>query len=368
MLNRILYALLLLSPGLIAQITFVMPPKLANQAGNRSDSTIFMGLEKVPMQPVHIQLIYNSADVPFAAAPVQSISFRRPNYAASLPANPAATATMTIKMSSGPNDEATASKLFASNLGTVVTQVFQGKINLPSQAYSGPGAAAFNVKIPFNPPFIFTKTAGKGLVVDIVTSQYTPTASKASWLVDAQYEQGSGGRTTNGTSQVNCKFSTGKFSSSISSRPPKGPGYEFYYSLGSLLPNAPGLQVFGSMGVGSVWGPITLPLDLGPLGAPGCQWKVDILVAWPVTTDANGNLPYTTMIPNDPALIGAYWFEQCAIVDQAANALGLVTTWSSKWTIGNTPLPGGSIVYKALDTAGAKEGGFTQTAVVARFN
>jgi hypothetical protein len=42
-------------------------------------------------------------------------------------------------------------------------------------------------------------------------------------------------------------------------------------------------------------------------------------------------------LPSDPAIAGRTFYEQAVLVDPGANAWGLATTWSSKWTVGVHP-------------------------------
>ncbi|MBK9388315.1 MAG: FG-GAP repeat protein [Planctomycetes bacterium] len=85
--------------------------------------------------------------------------------------------------------------------------------------------------------------------------------------------------------------------------------------LRAALPNAPALLQAGT--------PIALPLD--PLGAPSCTlYSYGDVLALASTTDAEGRatLPPLT-VPLDPGLIGARFDAQWAVLDAAANSLGL---------------------------------------------
>ena len=80
-------------------------------------------------------------------------------------------------------------------------------------------------------------------------------------------------------------------------------------------------------------GLIPLPLDLGVLGAPGCNLRVSLDVTDTVIgagTTANWNFA----IPNNPALVGFQLFNQAASVD-TTNAFGFVMSDAYAWMVGS---------------------------------
>ena len=84
----------------------------------------------------------------------------------------------------------------------------------------------------------------------------------------------------------------------------------------------------------SQWGSFNLPLDLSPLGAPGCSLYVSTELFTPFNTDASGKASLGFGIPNVPALIGSSFFQQAMILDAKANKLGLAFTNAGQGTIG----------------------------------
>jgi hypothetical protein len=55
-----------------------------------------------------------------------------------------------------------------------------------------------------------------------------------------------------------------------------------------------------------------------------------------LTGTSNGTCDWPTVnIPSDPWLGGKTFFDQGLFLDPFANAWGVVTSWSSKWTIGS---------------------------------
>ena len=79
-------------------------------------------------------------------------------------------------------------------------------------------------------------------------------------------------------------------------------------------------------------GPFTLPLDMGPFGAPGCKlYQSTDAVAGPIPTGAQAAFA----VPNDLGLVGLNVYAQCAILDSSAapNPAGLVFSDLLKMTI-----------------------------------
>lgn len=67
-------------------------------------------------------------------------------------------------------------------------------------------------------------------------------------------------------------------------------------------------------------------LDLTPLGAPGCEFRVASAVEFPVVTDANGDLRAPMPVPDWPALQGLAFDVQFGVLDPTANAFGIALT------------------------------------------
>mgnify|MGYP001296829974 CR=1 FL=1 len=93
--------------------------------------------------------------------------------------------------------------------------------------------------------------------------------------------------------------------------------------LEGAAPGSPGLLLMGASD--AAWGAVPLPLDLGNLGAVGCSVLAspDIVVPGG-PADSNGSLALPVSVPPDPHLVGATVYVQWAVIDPAANPLGLV--------------------------------------------
>ena len=70
---------------------------------------------------------------------------------------------------------------------------------------------------------------------------------------------------------------------------------------------------------------VPLPIDLTPLGAPGCNLYVGPTLTQPLVPGA-GFLAWSVPVPNDPLISGTLVYQQVAFVDPSLNALGLTTT------------------------------------------
>ncbi len=82
-------------------------------------------------------------------------------------------------------------------------------------------------------------------------------------------------------------------------------------------------------------GVLPLPIDLGALGAPGCQIHVDLLALGTTATDGSGTARQAIVLPTQSGLVGQTFFAQWLVLAPAANALGLVTSAGAACRIGN---------------------------------
>ncbi|MGE3881291.1 MAG: hypothetical protein AB7I19_19685 [Planctomycetota bacterium] len=77
----------------------------------------------------------------------------------------------------------------------------------------------------------------------------------------------------------------------------------------------------GAIAVGLL-GFLNQPIDLGPLGAPGCVVATDI-ASLTTIPHAAGSGTWSLSIPNQAALLSLAFLQQCLVLDPPANALGL---------------------------------------------
>jgi hypothetical protein len=276
------------------------------------------------------QLIYPTSDISQPSAVWRSMAVRRPANLATF--NPAITVNATIVISVSPLAYDAMTTTFASNHGPVPVTVHSGPLSLPARAQPPAWPAPWEV-LPFGTPFAFQQANGASLVIDVHQSRNPGPV----WHVEVMWPD-LGTQQNNQTSSLpNCRFSNGSYNTFIVYTLPTL-GNPWRVSYQPLPPNRVGVGVLGTQGMGGTWGGLRLPIDLTPLGAPGCTWNVSVDVIVPLTN--SGSSLYTwpdLLIPSDTALAGQTFYEQAFLVDPGANALGLATTWSSKWTIGVHP-------------------------------
>ncbi len=111
---------------------------------------------------------------------------------------------------------------------------------------------------------------------------------------------------------------------------------EIGQSVTYRLANAPNFAVCATMfGFDNVsWNGAPLPVELGPIGAPGCRIRINAVITDPAFTSLTGTSQVTLPFANDPSLIGRQLFTQYLVVDAPANALGITFSNAIRTTIG----------------------------------
>ena len=302
------------------------PPNVTTPSPTYSAFVFYSDLDP---RDSHTQLVYPTSDVGQASAVWSSLGVRRPAYLAT--ANPAITVTAKIVMSVSPlaYDEVTGT--FATNHGPAPVTVHAGLLSLPARTQPAAWPAPWEV-IAFATPFPFQRVNGRSLVVDIHQSRIAPGLA---WHVEVS-QPGIGARQDNLPSwPPTCRFSNGQTNSFLTYQMPSV-GSSWTLSYQPLPLNRVAIGVLGTPGIGGTWAGLRLPIDLAPLGAPSCTWNVSVDVTVPLV--GSGPLySWELRLPSDPAIAGRTFYEQAVLVDPGANALGLATTWSSKWTVGAHP-------------------------------
>ena len=316
----------------------------------------------------HAQLIYDVSDVMTPAGLWNSLDYRRPGlnqqntYLGNV--NNAGTTNATIILSWSTTALANVTNTFATNVGGSPVTVLSGMVNLPA----GPAAAIWPHpwnNIPFTTPYVWIRPPTGTLVVDILQTGNTSTSA---WYLEMQGPN-NGGRSANGNAPSTCKNSALGYANSIGYSGTLMPGGQWYVSYGGLPNNAPGFAWIGSQGIGGTYGGLLLPIDLGVIGAPGCFIHASVDYAIPLTAAGTSARWPTIQLPNDPSLAGAFFYDHSIWLDAAANALGAVVGWSSRWGIG-TGLGAPAAMVSATGTSAMNATGSLaqQTGVTLRFN
>lgn len=198
---------------------------------------------------------------------------------------------------------------FAANRGPDARQVFVGVVDLPSvegsEAAPAPWVEPFAVRLTFAAPFVY---AGGTLCIESVTLPVSG-AAEPWWPIDAAVEDLGGSVSIVGQSCLTALPGTpaGAVASSLALG-----GTATFYIRGVIRPG----PVFCLVGVDDRnFQGLPLPLDLGSLGAPGCQLYNDVVLVKPVLAQsfpgtlqshAGADLP----IPLDPQFGGAALYTQ----------------------------------------------------------
>jgi hypothetical protein len=347
-------ALPLLAGAVAAQSSVVIPSAAATTRPATSPfytNLVFYSTSSTTIpHDSRTQSIVDVADVGVPSAVWNSISTRRPQGLGN--ANPAMTTTATIVLSVSPNAWSAASNTFATNTGPNATTVMTGQVSLPAETNPGSWPAPWQTPIPFSTPFVFVAATGQSLVIDV---SQTGNSATTPWYVEMTSPD-SGGRVSNPSSSSSCRFSNNTYNSGLSyTTGGLNPnGGTWYVQYNNLLPNTSGVAWLGMQGVGGMWGSLSLPFDLTSLGAPGCSINASVDIVVPLTaTNTSARWPNVT-IP--PGYGGTSFFDHSIWLDPAANALGAVVGWSSRWNIGTGIGAPGAMLSATGNSAGNPTG------------
>jgi hypothetical protein len=330
----------LLAANAAAQV--VLPAFAATQPPRgpyaaRIDGNVFYGAIDILPLYSRSQFVYASQEVSVAGAVFRSLAVRRPfDYPGTNPPFPAQL-TVVLSVSQQPYQQTSAT--FATNHGPTPVTVFSGPVAMPQRADPQTWPAPWEAPLPFATPFVFVRALAQSLVVEFSSVNAT---SYYSWILEAQRPD-LGMRFDNPpNSAALCRFSNNLVLRSGGAPPVVGQPWQLglHQAPGASI----GVGVLGSGGAGTPWGGTRLPVDLGPFGAPRCEWNVTVDWTVPLARIATSHLWPVLQVPDDVALVQQSIYEQCVFVDPPANALGIVATPSSRWTVsGSAGVPAATV-------------------------
>jgi hypothetical protein len=108
-------------------------------------------------------------------------------------------------------------------------------------------------------------------------------------------------------------------------------GHPFELEIGNLANSRGAVLLLGTSRTS--WGSTPLPLDLGPAGMPGCALRTSVGLAVALTIQ-NGAARWSGLLPADPALLGARFFDQALSLEPGSNPLGAVLSAGGEGRVG----------------------------------
>jgi len=343
----------LVAAPLAAQTERIVPANLATKNGNL-DSRI-----PLTLNTFRFQQIYDGSAIAPRNCVISDLSFRRGD-SSSAAFNAITLQGTTVLAGATTVSPAAMTTTFASNASSSLTTVFNGTWNLPAQPALTSGTGAFNMTVKFSKPLTYVRNADH-LLVEILVAGSNSNAvnyvADSSSGVPGGYVQayGAGGTLAGGT----YAFGSAATGALV-------PGGNAILEL-STPGNYAAVGIFGASF--QAWGPVKLPLDLTPFGAPGNSLlaSLDLTVPIPLTQgtktwDGVGVLP----IPDVPVAYGATLYGQGLIIDPKSNKLAMVLTGGVQMTIAATNTSPYTAVYATA--ASATTGSFLLSISFSKYN
>jgi hypothetical protein len=322
--------ILTLSSGAFAQQSKVIPAANAKTEG--SQLMVYPFGYTTP----RVQQVWDGGAITSSVAFIDGINFRgNAPRSTAMPGRSIRNLTMDFGATSV--SPATLTTTFASNITASMTTVVSGTYNLPPQPVLATSPSPFDVRFSWKTPVMFSSTSGDHLLMD-VTIPGAP--GKSSYFLDAEVSSGG-----NRNGVVKPFGTTGSFS-----RPQKVqmaadtqtlvPGGALDIRCGSFTQNYVGNLLFSLSN--QSWGAISLPLNLGILGAPGNNLYVGMDITLPFNTSPMSlgfESRLKSPIPSQPPFNGLTFYTQAYYLDSGANAAGLVSTHGLDLTTGGQTGP-----------------------------
>ncbi len=292
-------------------------PKIAATGLGNSNNNIPFSWTPTGYQQVHSKSSFNNQ----SPAPFTTMRMRMGNGFTNFAGK---TIDVELFHASSPNDAASASSLFASNVvtGTEVNTLVRKQVNLPTVPNND-----WVIAFPFDNLYVWPATH-----LSWRANVYGNSNGNAifTYPLDAWWNIGS--YSTIGTGCI----ATGGSKAATLTATIWSPGVQSTFTANSQTTvSGPALLTLG--GSTTTWGSIPLPFSLTALNAPGCSVYNDIAASLAGVTNASGTAAFQLLIPNNPALEGAVFYTQGIFIDASFNGLGLITSNSTSNKIGASP-------------------------------
>ena len=339
-----------------AQTSKVVPAIAATTEGNSSSYMPYT------YDVGRAQQVWLASAVAKGAAVLNSVNFRRDGLIKqTFPALNFASHKVSIGHTSV--SPATMSTTYTANITSTMTIILNGKYSVASQPPPTTPPAPFNYKYPLSTPFIYTTAKGNLLM---------------EWIIGSGQAMRKGGpqldgvlASAGGTGAVRQFGAWGRFAGNDSASWQADaqklvPGGSANISLTGFK-QAYTSKLFVGLS-DKTFGGLTLPYDLGAIGAPGntLYTGLDVIIPFTLTKGSQPSWGANPIfpLPNDNKLIGIKAFIQSYYADAKANAAGLVSSDAMELTIGST---GPISKIMGRDGTTATSGGFLQAAPVVQF-
>jgi hypothetical protein len=254
----------------------------------------------------------------------------------------AGTADLELFLARSPNAAENASTTFANNemAGTLVNVFTRKMVNMPSV---GPGLWGAP-DLTFDTPFIGLANQHLSWRVVIYSNTSTP------YTLDCFSDWRFGVPTAYNGCQHPQGTQTAKHNSTF-----RSPGNVWDLNGYSYLPNTviPGALMIGNSN--SMWGNISLPFDMTPIGAPGCVVVNNpaIVIGGMTISNPTGFMGVPVNTPRDPSMVNQTIYTQFAFIEPGANPLGVFTSQGRV----NTPIPSSIEVTRIYSTSSTATSG-----------
>jgi len=331
--QRILGTLFPLGPGCVGSgapigVALAVPGGFENKFGSSDSLYPFGGIHR-------LQQVYAQASVPktlitnglFFRQDESKPTFTRDDWV-----------EIEVKLGASINGPANMSTQFGNNPAGPLTTVFTNKVvKLPNLRPPNGSISEWRLSLPLDRTFVWNAAPGRWLLLETAVHRSSGGSAIPLW-VDAHEDPNAlpGTRivslqpnATSGGIRKGLALVTG-FSSPVGGVPRLTHvgvptiGKSYRVDLDQAPKSSAALLLYGLSA--DRWIGFRLPLDLGPLGAPGCflQVSIDVSVGLPIT--AQGTLNVDIPIPNAPELIQTNIFHQMLILDPKANRFGFTVS------------------------------------------
>ncbi len=326
--------------GIVKDVTTVLPMDYAGKWGE-SQSPYILGY-----YDHRCQQIFASDQVP-PAFTASVIAFRHDDWFNSSVWN--YWAELTIDLGTTTVSPSSIGKYFVSNLkGTMVRVLPKTQVKLPYWTSLNKSPTNWIIRIPLAKPFTYVKQKGRYLILDTLKTNSSIGYANAAYYIDSVQNRGTIEVSRVYSTSASANFGTVELGSGavvgfVPSRSegavpildcadqPKV-GKTISLRLQRVRPNAPVGILLGFSD--RTWAGLNLPLDLAPIGAPGCSLLTSLNVMLLTAADKNGAGAMNLTIPRDTSLILGRIYFQALALDPPANQAGLAWTNALKGIIG----------------------------------